>query len=129
MGNVVDGSYGMFPESAKWRYCEEFPQQVSGLERQEKIHAGQMNKNICIPSNTTFHQSYLNSEHAYYSFVSKHKQWSKGNVRIQSQFMDGHSLLGSCHWMAQLQIRGKERIGESAYSREGNQGCRECARR
>ena len=31
--------------------------------------------------------------------------------------------------MAQLQICGEERIGKSAYSREGNQGCRECARR
>lgn len=50
----------------------------------------------------------------------QYQQWAQGNVRIQSQFMDGYSLLGSCYWMAQLQIRGKERIGEGTDPREGN---------
>ena len=62
-----------------------------------------------IPSGT------LNKLHS-----SLKTQWSQGNVRLQPQFMDGHPLLGSCHRMAQLQIRGEERIGEGSYPREGN---------
>lgn len=47
-------------------------------------------------------------------------QRKKGHVRRKSQLMDGHSILGTHNWMAQLQIRCKEGIGEGAYSWDGN---------
>ncbi len=37
--------------------------------------------------------------------------------------MDGHSILGTHHWMAQLQICCKEGVGKGAYSWKGNQSC------
>ena len=37
--------------------------------------------------------------------------------------MDGHSILGTYDWMAQLQICRKERVGEGAYSRESYEDC------
>ncbi len=37
--------------------------------------------------------------------------------------MDGHSILGIHHWMAQLQICCKEGVGKGSYSWKSNQSC------
>lgn len=49
-------------------------------------------------------------------------QRSEGDVRFESQFVDGHTLHRACHRMAQLQIRREEGIGEGPDIGQGDQG-------
>jgi hypothetical protein len=116
VGYIVDDVYGLLSQSGEWRYREEFPQEVSAeYKKNYAMSILGMNEKICASTSLR-----IGSQNSCRLFFSNLLQWSQGNVRLQPQFMDGHPLLGSCHRMAQLQIRGKERIGEGSYSRESD---------